>query len=537
MSIGTYAALAPERPAVIDSGSGAIITYGELNARSNRLAQHLYRIGLRRGDTIALFMENNPRFLEIVWATRRSGLYLTAVNRYLTPDEAAYIIDDCDAVLLLSSAARADVAANLPAKLPRCRHYLMTDGTIDGWDSYEAAVASCPAAPLPDEWLGDIMLYSSGTTGRPKGVRRPLRPVRVDEDDVLAIFTRGYGFDTDTVYLSPAPMYHAAPLAFSVGAQSRGGTIVMMPRFDAEASLAAIERYRITHSQFVPTMFVRMLKLPTEIRTRYDLSSHKLAIHAAAPCPVDVKRAMIEWWGPILHEYYGGTEGNGMTRIDTAEWLAHPGSVGRPIIGVLHICDEAGNDLPPGEPGLIYFERDAMPFAYHKDPDRTHAAQHPQHPNWSTLGDIGYVDADGYLYLTDRKAFMIISGGVNIYPQEIEGALALHPAVADVAVIGVPHAEMGEEVKAVVQPAPGASPGVELAAELAGYLRGRLAGFKIPRSFDFVPDLPRTPTGKLLKNEVKRLYGLRRRALRSWEQGTSQQAHIAGQPRQSGGRP
>ncbi len=506
MSIGTHAALARERAAVIDSVSGEIVTYRELDARSNRFAQLLYASGLRRGDTVALFMENNLRFLEIVWAARRSGLYLTAVNRYLTADEAAYIIDDSDATLLISSAALADVAAALPARLPRCRRYVMTDGAIAGWESYEFSVAAFPAEPLAEQWLGEIMLYSSGTTGRPKGVRRPLRLLKVDEDDMLVQFTRGYGFDADTVYLSPAPIYHAAPLAFSVGVQSNGGTVVMMPRFDAEAALAAIERYRITHSQFVPTMFVRMLKLPAEVRSRYDLSSHRLAIHAAAPCPVEVKRAMIDWWGPIIHEYYGGTEGNGMTRIDSAAWLAHPGSVGRPIIGVLHICDEAGNAVPAGESGLVYFERDQLPFAYHKDAERTRAAQHPLHPTWSTLGDVGYVDAEGYLYLTDRKAFMIISGGVNIYPREIEDVLVTHPAVRDVAVFGLPDADMGEQVKAVVELMDEATPSDTLAAELLAFARGRLAHYKVPKSMDFIEALPRLPTGKLYKQALRAEY-------------------------------
>ena len=482
------------------------MTYGELDERSNRLAQYFFAAGLRRGDTVALFMENNPRFMEIVWAARRSGLYLTAVNRYLTADEAAYIIDDCDAALLVSSAARADVAEVLPSRLPRCRRYLMTDGVVAGWESYEAAADACPAEPLAEQWLGEIMLYSSGTTGRPKGVRRPLRPVTVDDDDVLATFTRGYGFDADTVYLSPAPMYHAAPLAFSIGVQSRGGTVVMMPRFDAEQALAAIERYRITHSQWVPTMFVRMLKLPEADRSHHDLSTHRMAIYAAAPCPQDVKHAMIAWWGPILHEYYGGTEGNGMTRIDFAEWLAHPGSVGRPIVGVLHICDEIGNELPPGEPGLVYFERDEMPFAYHKDPERTRAAQHPVHPNWSTLGDVGYLDAEGYLYLTDRKAFMIISGGVNIYPREIEDVLVAHPAVRDVAVFGLPDPEMGEQVKAVVELMDDAEPSEALADELMRFARSRMAHYKVPKSVDFVTSLPRLPTGKLYKQALRSEY-------------------------------
>jgi long-chain acyl-CoA synthetase len=506
MSIGIQAARTPDRAAMIESSTGEIVTYQQLDERSNRFAQYLYAAGLRRGDTMALFMENTIRFLEVVWAARRSGLYLTAVNRYLTADEAAYIVDDCDATVLVSSLARADVAAVLPGRLPRCRRFLMTDGTIEGWTSYEESVAACPPDPLDTQWLGELMLYSSGTTGRPKGVRRPLLQATVDQDDALSQFVRGYGFDNTTIYLSPAPMYHAAPLAFSVGVQCNGGTVVMMPRFDPEDALALIERYRVTHSQFVPTMFVRMLKLPEPVRRRYDLSSHRLAIHAAAPCPINVKRDMIDWWGPIIHEYYGGTEGNGMTRIDSEVWLRHPGSVGRPIVGVLHICDETGQDLPVGKPGLIYFERDTMPFAYHKDPDRTRASQHPRHPTWSTLGDVGYVDAEGYLYLTDRKAFMIISGGVNIYPREIEDTLVGHPAVRDIAVFGLPDPDMGEQVKAVVEPMDGFTPSSDLAAELIAYARAHLAHYKVPKSVDFVDALPRLPTGKLYKQGLRAEY-------------------------------
>ncbi len=506
MSIGSHAARAPDRAAVIDAATGETVTYRELDDRSNRLAQYLHAAGLHRGDTIALFMENTLRFLEVVWAARRSGLYLTAVNRYLTVDEAAYIIDDCDARVLVSSHARADVAALLPERLPRCRDFLMMGGAVEGWQSYEDAVASCPAEPLEEQWLGDVMLYSSGTTGRPKGVRRPLQPLTVDQAGLTAEFVRSYGFDDSSIYLSPAPMYHAAPLIFSMGVHIHGGTVVMMPRFDPEEALALIERHRITHSQFVPTMFVRMLKLPEPVRRRYDLSSHRVAIHAAAPCPVEVKREMIAWWGPIIHEYYGATEGNGMTRIDSAAWLAHPGSVGKPIIGVVHICDENGEDLPAGESGLVYFERDTMPFAYYKDPDRTRASQHPRHPAWSTLGDIGYLDAEGYLYLTDRKAFMIISGGVNIYPREIEDALVAHPAVRDVAVFGLPDPEMGEQVKAVVEPMDGFEPSNALAAELTTFARERLAHYKVPKSLDFIDALPRLPTGKLYKQGLRAEY-------------------------------
>jgi fatty-acyl-CoA synthase len=506
MYIGTHAEKAPDRPALIVSGGGESLTYGELNDRSNRLARLLQAHGLRRGATVALFMENNPRFMEVVWAVRRSGLYLTAVNRYLTPDEAAYIIDDSDAAVLIASRAMADAAGALPARLPRCRGFLMTDGTIPGWSAYEAAIAAFASDPLEEEWMGELMLYSSGTTGRPKGVRRPLRDAGPGEDDLLLRVVQGYGFNGDTVYLSPAPMYHAAPLAFSLGVQHLGGTVVMMPHFDAALSLELIERHRVTHSQWVPTMFVRMLKLPEHERRRCDLSSHRCAIHAAAPCPVEVKRSMIGWWGPILEEYYGGTEGNGLTRIGSADWLAHAGSVGRAVLGVLHVCDEAGRELPAGEPGLVYFERDEMPFAYHKDPARTAAAQHPAHGNWSTLGDVGYVDTDGYLYLTDRKAFMIISGGVNIYPREVEDCLIGHPAVRDVAVFGLPDPDMGEQVKAVVELMEGVAPSDALAAELLAYGRAHLAHFKLPKSVDFIDALPRLPTGKLYKQSLRAQY-------------------------------
>jgi len=506
MSIGTHARTAPDRPAVIDSLSGNVLTYRELDERSARFARYLAANGVKRGDTVALFMENNERFMEIVWGTRRSGIYIAAINRYLNAEETSYIVNDSDAVVLVTSKARADVAAELTDRMPLCRRRLMVDGVIDGWESYEAAVATYPSQPPDVEWMGDLMLYSSGTTGRPKGIRRPLRDVKVDGDDLVSAFIGGYGFNAQTMYLSPAPMYHAAPLAFSLGVHHAGGTVLMMPRFDPEAALAAIERYKVTHSQWVPTMFVRFLKLPDTVRQRYDLSTHRMAIHAAAPCPVEVKRQMIAWWGTIIHEYYGGTEGNGMTRIDSAEWLAHPGSVGRAAVGILHICDEMGRELPLGQSGLIYFERDAMPFEYYKDPDRTRAAQHPVHPNWSTLGDIGYLDEDRYLYLTDRSAFMIISGGVNIYPREIEDALIGHPAVRDVAVFGIPDAEMGEQVKAVVEPIDDTQPSAALAEDLIDYARSRLAHYKVPKSIDFVTELPRLPTGKLYKRALRAAY-------------------------------
>ncbi len=347
------------------------------------------------------------------------------------------------------------------------------------------------------------MLYSSGTTGRPKGVKRPLKDLKVHEADAHLQLVRDYGLANDTVYLSPAPLYHAAPLAFCLAVLRCGGTVVMMPHFDAAEALALIERYRVTHSQWVPTMFVRMLKLPEGTRERRDLSSHACAIHAAAPCPPDVKRAMIKWWGPIIEEYYGGTEANGRTGISSAEWLTHPGSVGRPRLGILHICDETGRELPPKEPGLVYFERDTMPFAYHKDRERTRAAQHPAHHAWSTLGDLGYVDDDGHLYLTDRKAFTIISGGVNIYPREIEDVLIGHPKVRDVAVFGIPDPEMGEQVKAVVELMDGVAATDDVATDLLAFAARTLARYKLPRSIDFTDVLPRLPTGKLYKQALR----------------------------------
>ena len=443
MYIADHALLTPDKPAMIAAESGAEVSYRELNDRSNQLARYLHGQGLRRGDHIAILMENNLRFMEVVWAAFRSGLYLTAVNRYLPPDETAYIVTDCMAKAIVSSFDRREVVAPVAPLIPNCPIRLMVDGTIDGWVSYEDAVAGQPTTPLEVEWMGDSMLYSSGTTGRPKGILRPLLERTVAEGFDTRQAANRYGYSPDTVYLSPAPLYHAAPLGFVTSVLSFGGTVIMMERFDAENALRFIERYRVTHSQWVPTMFVRMLKLPETTRAAYDLSSHQIAIHAAAPCPVDVKRQMIEWWGPILYEYYAGTEGTGSTAIDSHDWLKHPGSVGKAALGVLHICDEEGAELPIGEAGLVYFEREAMTFAYHNDQAKTRAAQHPAHDNCMSLGDVGYLDADGYLYLTDRKAFMIISGGVNIYPQAIEDALILHPKVGDVAVFGVPNEEMG----------------------------------------------------------------------------------------------
>jgi long-chain acyl-CoA synthetase len=506
MYLADYAILWPDKPAIIMAGDGAVQTYGEMNENSLRLANHLRDLGLKRGDHIAILMENNLRFMEAVWAGFRSGFYVTAINRYLPADEAAYIVGDCRARVLIASYAKREVAAELIDLIDPGIERLMLDGVIDGWGSYEEALAGASPDQPEVEWMGDSMLYSSGTTGRPKGVLRPLPDMTAAEGFALRQAVNRYEFGPDTVYLSPAPIYHAAPLAFVLSVLSWGGTVVMMERFDAEAALDAIAHHRITHSQWVPTMFVRMLKLPEEARQGRDLSSHRVAIHAAAPCPVDVKRTMIEWWGPILYEYYAGTEGMGSTFITSEEWLAHPGSVGQAALGVLRICDEEGRELPVGESGLVYFEREAPTFEYHNDPAKTASSRHPLHPNWMALGDVGYLDEEGYLYLTDRAAFMIISGGVNIYPQAIENALITHPKVGDVAVFGVPDEEMGEAVKAVIEPAPGVEPSDDLAAELLHFAREKLAHYMAPRSVDFIEEMPRLPTGKLYKRLLRDAY-------------------------------
>jgi long-chain acyl-CoA synthetase len=500
---GHYAGLFPDKPAVIMGSSGESLTYRELDERSNQLAHLLRAAGLRRGDHVALFMENQVRFLEVAWATMRSGLYLTAINSFLTPGEVEYIVDDCDAQVFITSAAKADVASQVTFP-SRVTTRLITDGALDGFDRFETAIAAWPTTPIEDESLGTLMLYSSGTTGRPKGVKRPLPALHPgDPDPSVAGLKVLYGYRDTMTYLSPAPMYHAAPLAFSLWAQRYGGTVVIMERYDPAAALELIERHRVTHSQWVPTMFVRMLKLSEEERSRHDLSSLEVAIHAAAPCPVPVKRQMIEWWGPKLFEYYAGTEGNGSTFISSEDWLRKPGSVGRAANGVVHILDEDGTPQPAGAEGTVWFSGGGE-FEYHNAPEKN--AESHRDGGLSTLGDVGYLDEDGFLFLTDRKAYMIIAGGVNIYPREIEDVLVTHPSVADVAVFGIPNDDLGEEVKAVVQPVDMALAGPQLAAELLAYCAEHLARFKVPRSLDFEPELPRLPTGKLYKRLLRDRY-------------------------------
>lgn len=503
---GQHVRAFPEKAAHIMASTGEVVTYQQLNDRSNQLAQLLWSEGLRRGDHIAVMMENNARYFEVYWAATRSGLYLTPVSRHLTAEEAGYIIDDCDARALVVSAAVGDVAAQLVDEAPACRIRLMVDGTIDGFDSYEAAIGAHRPEPLAEEPLGDVLFYSSGTTGRPKGIWRPLSNRDVAGHPWGKMYAGLFDMDEDSVYLSTGPLYHAAALGYAGAVQSLGATVVVLDRFDAGEALRAIEAYRVTHSQWVPTMFTRLLRLPDEQRVQHDLSSHRIAIHGAAPCPPHVKDEMIRWWGPILVEYYGGTEQSGMTLIDSADWLEHRGSVGRPVYGRIRICDDDGGEVPVGTDGLIYFERKELPFRYHKDEAKTDGARHAVNANWSTFGDIGHVDGDGFLYLTDRQNFMIISGGVNIYPVESENVLMSHPLVLDVAVIGVPNEEFGEEVKAIVQLNDSEEPSAVLAAELLTYCRDRLAHYKCPRSVDFDDDLPRLPTGKLSKKVLRERY-------------------------------
>jgi acyl-CoA synthetase (AMP-forming)/AMP-acid ligase II len=503
---GAHAVTTPDKPAVIMAGTGETVTYRELDDRSMRLAQLLHDRGLRRGDNIALLAENHPRYHEVFWAAIRSGLYLTAINRYLSAEEVAYLVNDSESKVLIATHALADTAVATLPLLHSCPDRFMMDGVVAGFESYEDTVADQPAEPLAEQPRGDVMLYSSGTTGRPKGIKRPLRDLRVDDPAAagmsnMLVFM--LGMEVDGVYLSPAPLYHAAPLMWSAGVHELGGTVVVMEKFEELTFLDAVERYGVTHSQVVPTMLVRLLKLPEEDRTRFDTSSLQAVVHAAAPCPIEIKRRTIEWLGPIVSEYYAGTEGNGATFITAEDWLAHPGSVGKALVGTIHICDDTGTELPAGEVGLVYFEQETMPFEYHGDEAKTRSAQHPDHPNWSALGDIGYVDDEGYLYLTDRKAFMIISGGVNIYPAEVEECLIVHPKVADVAVFGLPDPEMGEFVQAVVQPAPGVEAGEALAEELREHARAHLARFKVPRVIDFRDELPRHPTGKLYKRLLR----------------------------------
>ena len=502
---GHFAEREPDKPALIMSGSGEVVTYATLEARSRRLAQLLWDRGLRPGDGVALYAECHARYFEVLWAALRSGLLFTPVNRHFRLEEAAYIVDNCKAKAFISTAALAAVAAGVRDQASAVQVYLMMDGALCGFESYESTIARYPPERLVREPLGTTLMYSSGSTGRPKAIvyQKSARRLEDGPEGLEETWTVPAGVDQNAVILIGAALHHAAPLVHSYWTQCLGGTVVVQEHFDAKQMLRLIERYEISHGFFVPTMFVRLSRLPPDVRSRYDISSMRFAVHAGAPCPVEVKRQMIDWWGPVLEEYYAATEGNGMTWIDSADWLRHPGSVGRAISGRVHIVDDDGRDLSAGQVGTVYFSG-AGRFEYLGDPEKTAQCHLPD--GRSTVGDVGYVDDEGYLYLIDRKSFTIVSGGVNIYPKEIEDCLIMHPAVEDVAVFGVPDAEFGEAVKAVVQLRDPSREGPQVVEEIVDYCRERLARFKCPRSVDFIAEMPRQPSGKLHKRKLRDPY-------------------------------
>ena len=500
MHLGELAATSADKAAYVIAETGVTTTFKQLDDLSMQASQLFRQLGLNRGDHVAILLENHPALLQVCFAAQRSGLYFTAISYRLQDEEVEYIVSDCQAKVFITSKSQQNLVEKL--NLDHCHSY-MVDGVVAGFNSWEDGLAEMPAEKILDESIGVQMLYSSGTTGRPKGVFKPLPEGAYGVDEGPNLFGMLYGATENSIYLSPAPLYHAAPLTFTMGMLSMGVTCIVMQHFEAEAALAAIEKYKITHSQWVPTMFIRMLKLDDDVRLKHDVSSLQCAIHAAAPCPVPIKEQMIEWWGPVIHEYYAGSEGNGFVAINSEQWLAHKGSVGLPLTAQLHIVGEDGEEVAQGESGTIYFEGGGD-FEYFNDKEKTDESRHAQ--GWSTLGDVGYRDADGFLYLTDRKSFMIISGGVNIYPQETENLLVTHPKVMDVAVFGVPNDDFGEEVKAVVQPKDWNDVGPDFEAELIEFCRDHISHLQCPRSVDFDKELPRHPTGKLYKRLLRDKY-------------------------------
>jgi long-chain acyl-CoA synthetase len=493
----------PDRAAYVMAGSGETVSYRQLDDRSNQAAQLFRSLGLNTGDVIAVLMDNHPRYFEIAWGAQRSGLYFTCISSKLTAGEVEYIVRDCGAKALFASPGVGSVIDELRALLPDVKLFMAGEARAP-YQSYEAARDGQPATPVADESAGADMLYSSGTTGRPKGIKPALTGAPIDGPNALFMMaTALFGFKPGCTYLSPAPLYHAAPLRWCMTVHKLGGTVVVMEKFDPEQALATIERHKCDCGQFVPTHFVRMLKLPEEVRRRYDVSSMTSAVHAAAPCPIPVKEQMIAWWGPVIYEYYAGTEGNGFCFIGAQDWLTHKGSVGKAVLGELRICGDDGEQLPPRAEGIVHFAN-GPPLSYHNAPDK--AAENTNRHGWTTLGDVGWADEEGFLYLTDRKSFMIISGGVNIYPQEIENLLITHPKVADAAVVGAPDEEMGEKVVAVIQPMDWAAAGDDLRNELMAFCRANLSHVKSPRVLDFMQELPRHPTGKLYKRLIRDAY-------------------------------
>ena len=491
----------PHKPAIIMGDSGEMVTYKQLDERSNEGAQLFRSLGLKTGDHIGLMMENTRQFLEICWAAQRCGLIYTPISTHLKRDETLYILNNSGAKLFIGSLKFADIAQEIRAEDSAAEHFYMVGGIQSGFESWEEAVDLQATTPIEDQSNGVPMLYSSGTTGQPKGIFiPPADPDVLAPDPLVNTLGIAFGFGEETVYLSTAPLYHAAPLRYNMMSLYCGATSIVMEHFEPERALQLIEEHRVTHSQWVPIMFIRMLKLADEVREKYDLSSLQFAIHAAAPCPIEIKEKMIAWWGEVIVEYYAASEGIGFTIIDSSNWLTHKGSVGPALAGEVHILDDDGNVLPVGETGTVYFANDTATFEYHNEPGKTSEAYNDR--GWATTGDVGYLDEDKFLYLTDRKNFMIISGGVNIYPQEIENLLITHHKVADVAVFGIPNEEFGEEVKAVVQPMNWGDASEEVAIELLEWLRERLSNIKIPKSVDFKEKLPRMDNGKMSKRHL-----------------------------------
>jgi acyl-coenzyme A synthetase/AMP-(fatty) acid ligase len=508
--INRWASETPDQIAIHMAGSGETVTFADLERASNQGAHFLRALGLKRGDRFAIWSTNNPRYLEIAFAMQRSGLYMCPIASKLTAPEAAFIVNDSASRILIIDAsigAQAEaLARDITEFCPRLENAFSIRNDLPGMVRWETETAKMACPPISDQSTGQTMIYSSGTTGRPKGILRTLSQDPFDAPNTLTgMHSRIFGSKEGTVFVATAPLYHTGPLHFVLTELRLGATVLVFEKFDAEAVLEGIERFKAERGQFVPTMFARMLKLSEDVRARYDVSSLKLALHSAAPCPVAVKQAMIDWWGPVLFEIYGGTENAGSTMINSHEWLKKPGSVGKSAGGPIHVCGEDGAELPVGETGVVYFEGDAD-FGYLGDEVKTRDARHPQHPNWATFGDIGRIDDEGYLFLSDRKAFMIICGGVNIYPQEAENVITMHPKVADVAVFGIPDPDMGEQVKAVVQPAEGVSGDETLEAEIIAFCKSHLASLKCPKTIDFQAELPRDATGKMLKKQLRDSY-------------------------------
>lgn len=500
-----HATTNPDLAAYIMVDTGETVTYQQLDERSNQGAHLFRKMGLKRGDAIVLFLENHARFLELCWAAQRSGLYYTTLSSHLQPQEIDYILGDLKPKLFFTSNKLLAVAKETESLKGDAITAYNVDARAEGFAAYVEERDTFPKTPIADESQGIDLLYSSGTTGRPKGVKIPLPEGAIHEfDKMWTAYHTIMGFDLKSVHYVPSPLYHALPLHHAIIAQHYGGTVLVINRFDPEQALRLIEQYKVTQASWVATMFVRMLKLPEEVKKKYDVSSMISMVHGAGPCAVPVKEQIIDWFGPIVHEAYGSTEGFGATTISAEEWLQHKGSVGKPMLGAAHIVDdETGEELPAGEIGTIYFAN-PREVEYLNDPEKTQSVKHAK--GWATAGDIGYLDEDGYLYLTDRKADMIISGGVNIYPQEIEAQLILHPKISDIAVFGIPNEDFGEEVKAVVTPADMSQAGPALAAEIIDFCKANLSPIKAPRSVDFMEALPRHETGKLYKRLLRDPY-------------------------------